>query len=56
MANFHATSVQKDTAVGREFSTNIKKVYESENYNDMIENSGLTLNKETDFLTFANKS
>ena len=56
VANFHATSVQKDTAVGREFSTNIKKVYESENYNDMIENSGLTLNKETDFLTFANKS
>lgn len=56
VANFHATSVQKDTAVGREFSTNIEKVYESENYEDMLEVSDLKLNDETKFYTFSNKS
>ncbi len=56
VANFHATSVQKGTAVGREFSTHIDKVYSSETYEDMKDVSNLKLNEETKFYTFSNKS
>lgn len=56
VANFHATSVQKYKTVGREFSTNIDKVYSSKSYNDMKKSSGLKLNDETKFYAFSNKS
>ena len=56
VANFHLTSEQKKKKVGREFSTNIKKVFSSERYSDIWETKGLKLNEKTDFYSFANKS
>lgn len=56
VANFHATSVQEGTKVGREFSTNIEKVYDSKTYEDMMEVRDLKLNDDTKFYTFSNKS
>lgn len=56
VANFHATSDWEGKAVGREFSTNIEKVYDAENYSDMLEDIDLKLNSETQFYAFSNKS
>jgi len=56
VSQFHITSIQKGKSVGREMPTNIKKVYKAKKYNDVIKNKDIKLNKEKDFLTFANKA
>lgn len=56
VSQLHATSVMKGKTVGRNMPTNIKKIYESKNYEDVIKNSKIKLNKEKDFIPFANKA
>lgn len=56
VSQFHITSIKKGTYVGRDMPTNIKKVYKSKSYNDVIKNKNVKLNKDKTFLNFANKA
>lgn len=56
ISEFKLVSEFKDDKVGREFSTNIGKVYEETNYKDVINNINLKLNDEIKFYNFANKA
>lgn len=56
VSDFHIVSQTKNGIVGREYSKNILKVYESTNYKEYYNSQSLKLNGEKGFMNFANKS